>query len=325
MPKGMVEGNKATTSLVGLREMIRELEIGLAALRGKGQDVARLLHLRDRAGVEVERFEQEEGMDLRPERTRLDTVDNIIQRRTPAIMYELRASGGLAAIRQAENPPEERWWWFVDLNYNQQVRRRLIRSSAIFVGIVVLLLAFNYVMDKRFGLTPTQKEARGLASSAESYIMQGNLADAKTDFEKAVAVDPTMGDAQAQLGVLYELDGQTDKAQAAYAAAEAAIQDRVLYLLTLARAYQNVAQLDKALSLCDEALALDPESPHATLTRGGIYEDMGDNVKALDDYERAGSLASARGEDALYVLSRTRMGMLLQRGPNRGPSPASGS
>lgn len=318
MPKGMVEDNKATTSLVGLRDMIRELEVSLADLRGKGSDVAQLLRLRDLVEVEVMRFQQEEGLDMRPERTRLDTVDNIIQRKTPEIMRELRASGGLEALRQAEKPAEDHWWWFIDIGHNERMRRRIIRSTVTIVSIALLVLAFNFVMEKRFGLSPTEKQARGYASSAESYLMQGDLANAKVEYEKALEVNPTMGDAQAQLGVLYELEGQTEKAKAAFAAAEAAFEDRISFLLTLARAYQMVGKANIALRYCEEALTIDAESPQALLTRGGVYEDMSENAKAIEDYQRAADQASARGEDALYVLAKTRMGMLMQRGPGRG-------
>jgi tetratricopeptide (TPR) repeat protein len=183
------------------------------------------------------------------------------------------------------------------------------------IGVAILVLAFNFIMEKRFGLSPIQKEARGLASNADSYLMQNDLANAKAEYEKAVAVDPTMGDAQAQLAVLYEMDGQTEKAKAAFAAAEAAFQDRISYLLTVARAYQMVGKADVALARCEEALAINPESAQALLTRGGVYEDMKENAKAIEDYQRSAELASAQGEDALYVLAKTRMGMLMQRGP----------
>ena len=110
MPKGVVESPGVATTATRLRGQIRELEIGFANLRGRGDAVLDLLKQRDEVGETIERFEAA-GLDMRPERTRIETVDNIISRKAPDISRELARTGGLEGARRQEKPPEERWWW----------------------------------------------------------------------------------------------------------------------------------------------------------------------------------------------------------------------
>lgn len=90
------------------------------------------------------------------------------------------------------------------------------------------------------------------------------------------------------------------------------------YLLALVRAYESVGRLDEAMVRVEESVELAPDLPQVYLMRGGVLEAMNQTSEAIADYEKAADLAQAQGEDALYVLARTRMGMLLQRAPSMG-------
>ena len=323
MPKGMAVDREAITSAVKLRGMIRQLEVGLADLRGQGRAVFELLRLRDRVAEEVASL-REEGVPLRPEETRLETVDGILTRKTSAMVWELRSMGGLAGARRVEKPPEERWWWYLDLYQAERQRKTVLRTAIIIASVVALVLVVNLVLDRFFGLSPQEKAARNYTGVGEQYLARGDVDRAIAEYERGVAVLPSMGDAQVMLGTLYELRGKGDdaqKARAAFSAAEATHTDRVEYLLTRARAYESVGQLDKALARANDALALAPESAQAYLMRGGIYESQGDLSHAYTDYERSAELAQAQGQDTIYVLAKMRLGMLMQRGPGTPPTP----
>jgi len=316
MPKGMGESKEAATAAVKLREMLRELEVGVANLKGKGAAVLDLLKLRDQ--VEAEMAHLAEEMDLRPEKTRLETVDSILTRKTADIMRELRDVGGLVGARHKENPPEERWWWYLDAFLAEKQRKFAIRTTITVVGVLVLLVVVNYVMNRFFGMDPVEKKAYGYVASGEQYMMRGEYDKAIGEYEKAVATLPSVGDAHVALGVLYELKGEKEKAQAAFTAGEATYPNRTDYLLALSRTYQSVNQLDKALEAAQKAIELSPDSAYAYLIRGGVYEALDDIQNALNDYDKASTLAQEQGQDTVYVLAKTRFATLLQRAGARG-------
>ena len=317
MPKGVAPGREATTAAVGLRQMIRELELGAANIKGRGEGVLELLRTRDRAEGEIARL-RKQGMDLRAEMTRLENVDNIFARKAGLIGHELRPVGGLAGARRSEKPPPEHYWWFGDIVLAEKRRKMAIKSTLIIVGILSLLLVANYVLDKFFGLNPVEKQAHSHTTRAEQYLLGGDHANAIAEYEQAVAILPDEGQPQVQLGVLYDLEGRREEAQAAFAAAEAAIGDHPDYLVTLARAYQMAGELESALTAVEEALEADPDLAMGYMTRGGIYESMGEMQKAAADYERTASLAHEQGNDPLYVIAKVRLGMGLQTGPGVG-------
>lgn len=319
MPKGAVESPGVATSATRLREQIRELEVGFANLRGRGDGVFDLLRLRDEVGESIERFEAA-GLDMRPERTRVETVDNIINRRAPEISRELSRMGGLAGARRRVEPPEERWWWYVDLYHAEKQRKSLIRGLITVGSIIAVVLAVNFILDRFFGLDPVEKEARSHMSAGDQYLFGGDYEGAIEEYERAVSIVPTLGDAHVTLAVLYEVAGRPDDAEKALVAAREAYGDDLTYYLALGRAYETVGEHERAMVATEEAIAIDPESPQAYLTRGSIYEATEEFGRALEDYERAGDLAQQRGQDALYVMARTRMAMLMQRGPAFGTS-----
>jgi tetratricopeptide (TPR) repeat protein len=319
MPKGVVESPGVATGATRLREQIRELEIGFANLNGRGDGVLALLKLRDGVEDAVSRLEAS-GLDMRPERTRIETVDNIISRKAPQISHELGRFGGLEGARRRESPPEERWWWYVDLYHADKQRKALIRTLITVGAIIVVVLAINYVMDRYFGLDPVEKEARSHTSVGDQHLFQGEYDDAIAEYERAVAIAPNLGDAHVTLGVLYDLQGRPIESERAFQAAREALGDNLTFYLALGQAYEMVGEHDKGLVAIEKAIAIDPESPQAYLSRGGIYEATEEYGRALEDYELSSSLAQERQQDALYVMARTRMAMLMQRSPAFGSS-----
>ena len=316
MPKGSVQDTRVATNLVTLRDKIRELEVSLANLRGRGKRVVALLKLRDEIDEAMARLGQ--GFDLRPERTRVETIDNILYRKAGAVLLELSASGGLRTAREQAKPPEQRWWWFLDEYVAEKRRRSAIRAITVVLGIAAVLLIGNFAMDRFFGLSPEEKEARVFTLQAEQAIQRGDFDQAIAEYEKALEILPDAADVHLQLGVLYEQEGEETKSEAALRRAEELVGDRARFLTALARMYSDVGLADKALAEVNEAIALNPESAEAFLIRATIHENADEYQLAIDDLDRSADLAQASGQDELYVLARMRLGMLLQRSPGSG-------
>jgi tetratricopeptide (TPR) repeat protein len=206
----------------------------------------------------------------------------------------------------------------VDVALAQRRHKVAIKGVTIALGVLLLLMVSNYLLDKFFGLDPIQKQARLHTTQAERYLLSGDYADAIAEYEQAVAVYPSDGQPRIQLGVLYGMEGRTEEAQAALAAAEAAIGDRADYLVVLSRAYQGLGDPEAAVAAVQEAIELKPDFALAYMIRGGLHEQMGETPKALDDYESAAQLAREQGNDQLYVVARVRLAMGLQRPPSIG-------
>jgi len=96
-----------------LRDKLQRAERAVANLKGMGTEAIALLELLDEAQDLITRLEAK-GMDLRPERTRLITVQNQLRSRAAVLVREVAAAGGLAALRRDRSPGRDRWWWYLD-------------------------------------------------------------------------------------------------------------------------------------------------------------------------------------------------------------------
>ena len=318
MPKGSLDQDVGVaTSLTALRDRLHELEVQASNLRGYGQRIVDVLRLRD--SIEGEMQERvASGYDVRAESTRLQTIDNMLRRQGSLIVTELTGYGGLARTRQEVKPPEAHWWWFLDYEVGERRRKVAIRSTIIVVAVMTVLIVGNFVMNRFFGLDPVEKEARGYATQADQLVMRGDVSEAIPYYEQAVATLPEYGEAHANLAVLYESVGRAADAEREHALARQYLGSEEQYLLTVARAYQGLSNLEAAMARIEQVIAANPDSAEGYLTRGGLYEAMQKTNEAIADFEKAGQLASDQGQDALYVLARTRMAMLLQRSPSMG-------
>lgn len=319
MPKGVVEGpaQRIETGPTQLRDHIRELEIEVAALRRGEGDFLRVLRLRDTVEDEL-RALSAAGIDVRPERTRVESVDNMLSNKASIAARHLVALSPAAEARRKERPPQERWWWYLDSIWAERLRKRIIRFSILFIVIVLLVVGGNYAMNRFSRLSPTEREANQYLASGEQLLYLGDYERAIPEFEKAVALLPDRFDIHLSLGLLYEETGRQAEAQAELARAQELAPDRGTYLTAYARMLTALGRLDEALTAADEAIALKPDSAEAYLMRAGVYEAKNEVEKALADLEKASDLARAQNQNALYVLARTRMGMLLQRAPDLG-------
>jgi tetratricopeptide (TPR) repeat protein len=311
MPKGSLENNRVQTRMEQLREQIRQLEVGVAGLHA--DNVLDMLRLRSQAETTVAE-EEALGRDLRGERTRLATIDNMLERHATRVVTLAARRGGLRAAREQEAPPSGYWWWYLDDTVADRLRHSVVRAGAVIIGVVLVLLLGNYLLNTFFGMSPEEREAYGFTTMAEQMIYVGEYEEAIDRYEQAVEVIPDLPEAWVALAALYDVQGREDDHRAALARAETLVGDPLRLRLLLARQYETVQLLDVALAYAEQALELDPGSAEAHLIRGGIHDSLGNRELALADFEYASELARERGEDALYVLARTRMGMLLQQG-----------
>ena len=298
-----------------LRKLIREAELGVANLKGSGGGATQLLRTLDRIDDLLVELDST-GMDLRPERTRLHTVEGYLKGKGSKVLWQLRRNGGLAAARRAQPslPPRSRWWWYLD-----DIRRRELLGSArkwaitsLIVGVVLVAAYFAY--ERFLAPSPEEQLKQALVLEAESSLSKGEFEASLSQYEAALAVDPKDPELHVWAGVLSERVDQNAKAGGHYAEAQRLLGDRARFLIVRANAHLRTGALNQAAQDAEESMALNPKAAEPHLVLGSVYEARGDVPGAMQEYTLTATLADEAGQDVLHVIAKMRTAMLLQGG-----------
>ncbi len=116
-------------------------------------------------------------------------------------------------------------------------------------------------------------------------------------------------------GVLYEVLGQEQLAEQAYARARELLGNRQEFFTTRGMIYLELDQWEAAQSDSEAALALNPESALAYFILGNAHEAQGQLSEALKAFEQAADLALAQEDNSFYALIKFRLGVLMGSSP----------
>ncbi len=298
-----------------LRRALRAAELALADIRGSGPEGAlTYLRLLDQVEEAIPRLELAFGVDLKPERTRLETLEN--QTRTHAARI-VREAGSTALVRSRDeiSATEEQWWWYLDQSLAEKrqsdLRRWSLRGLVVAGVLLVALLAYNQF------LAPSAEEQAfsTLTSAGEGYLMQGEMEPALAEFEAAAALNPQDIGVRLQLGVVYEQLGRHEEAEEQLARARELAASESDYNASLSLVYFRVAAggaewaIEAAFEKATAAVEADDGSAIAHFALASAYELQGETTLAIEEFELASNLS---GDASLTVLARMRMGMLMQ-------------
>jgi tetratricopeptide (TPR) repeat protein len=308
MPQRVVRGGSGPNSSAVLEERIDALEISLGA--PSETDLARILQERSSLETELASLKLL-GRDVRAERSRLDTLDNAIRSRAAMLVGLADRSGGMAALRAQAQPAQDHWWWWLDGDVAESRRSDARRTIGIVVLAAIVLFVVGFAMD-RLGGSPEEQKAATHSAQGANRISQGDYTGAIEAYEESVTVIDAQPEIWASLAVLYETQGETAKAAAALARAEELVADTAALESVLARSYELVRDCEAALQHGERAVAADQAFPQAYLARGSALECLEQWEPALADYQRAADLALEQDQDGVYVLAKTRLGMLVQ-------------
>jgi len=303
---------RTRTQIDTLRDNLTGLERNLPALGGMGGRAVELLHRLDTVYDDMARLQKQE-IDLRPEQTRLESIEERLRGdRASVLVKEVARSVGWEAARSTVTPERERWWWYLDKELARR-RRSTLQRWLVRGGIILLALALLVGAYRRF-LAPSPETERRIAlvQRAEQYVERGDLNQAIASYEEAAAVDPNDPEAQLWLGVLYSQVGQQEAAMEAFRAARRASSSMLNYFLLRSRVYLRMGMLDEAASDVLAALALDPQSSQALFLLGDVLEQQGNYGEAMAVFYKVSLEAQ---DPALQVLAKVRYGMLLEAGP----------
>src|SRR5262249_2235287 len=137
------------------------------------------------------------------------------------------------------------------------------------------------------------------------YSIQDNWADARREFEAAIAIDPAYMEAYDGLGFAMEALGDDAAATANYRKAIELCEARHA---SFASPYVNMSALlnrtsdyTSALDFARKALAANPQSDRALFQMGKAYQQLDDLKAAADALQRAIEL-NPRSSSYFYVL-----------------------
>lgn len=303
--------SRASSPANELRDALKVAEDQL--VKPSAAQVEPLLRLFDKIEELFETLNATE-LDLRPEESRWESLQNRLLSKPKLITSPANSVGGLPKLR-SQNQPATSYWWHLDATVrdrrNRSLRRSLITASTI---IGLLLLAYG-IMTIFFPPSPEALVVLEATNSIEDDLAIGDWATARQKVE--LALDAAPGESELWLWdvVLSEQLGDDERALASLDRAREFVNNETALLAALANTRIRVGNLDGAELAANDALEIDPGSAHATFILANVAEARGNVRDAITLFEQASDFATAADDAQLAVISRMRMGTLMQTAP----------
>ena len=304
--------NKKMT-LTELRDMVEQYKKYLINIDEFSNDILKILILRDDIKMLSARLERR-GTDLLVEKSRLDSLDQIIKDKAKPIFRSLTDSIAPLPYREERKIPRSHWWWYLDELIKER-RSLRIRRWAMRGAIAAGILAATYVIMTR--VIPKPQPATIYQEEGSKLYQEGRIDEAIQAYKKALKHNPEDGSTHLMLGVLYEDKNAIEKAVHYFKAGESLYPHKIDFYNARGMVYFQGGKLEKAASDVKEALKIDPKNPLSHFLSGNIYEAEGRFAEAVTQYQIVSNMKDAPAQ--LVVMARFKMGMMMQRAPLRSP------
>ncbi len=296
-----------------LRALLTIGEKRVANLWSSGDSALSLLKELDRIAALWPVLEAQ-GMDLRPEAGRWETLRAAVDRRAADIVADLRTFGGIGKMRLEIHPEGTvAPWWHLDrvVRTNRQQR---IRHAGLILGGLALLFAVLYVgLRLFFPVDPKVAEAGRRIGAGDQLIRgQADFVGALAEFEQAAKLTPDDPEAVLRVGVIREKIGAAT-AEEMYARARSLTPDDVVFRQMRASVYLTFGMLEQAEVDLEAALAVKPEDPITWYELASVYEIRGQVGEAIAALEKVDLLATEANLVEMSATARIRRGMLMQQ------------
>lgn len=253
-----------------------------------------------------------EGTDLRPERGRLDTVQERIESRAPQLVALLGGVNAFVTLRGAVSGDASQPAWQLDKRLAERTTRR-VRTLVLSLATVACIALGGFLLrDVLFPPDPVGQAVNG----AQRALAAGDaLPAAIAQIDAGLVITPASATLHNWRGVLLTLNNSP-------AADEAFTRSRDLqsekdFLLERAAIWVQLNEGDRAITDSTALIVLFPEMAEAYYVRASGYEIKDDVEKAIADLDKTAALAEAQGNSALFATARVRNGTLMQRAINR--------
>ena len=305
-----------------LRELLSVAEKRVAGARNSGESALELLKGLDRITVLWPLLEVQ-GMDLRPEAGRWETLRASVNRRAGDILAALRSLGGIERLRLQVHPGGVAApWWRLDEYVRANKRRQMRKAGFILGGLAVLGAGLYFGLRLLFPVDPKVAEASRLTGSGERMIQgQADFRGALAEFEQAAELTPDDPEVWLRVGVVQEKIGDP-AALNAYDRARALIVEEVQFWQMRASVYLLFDMVDQADHDLQAALAARADDPLTWYQLATVNEMRGEIGAAIAALEKADQYSSASGNTEMNAFARYRRGVLIQRHGVQPQAPA---
>lgn len=280
-----------------------------------GTNVETFLVLLDEIEAALQALE-DEGVDVRPERTRQESILNRLEMEPQRVVGAARRAGGLAKLRQA-HPPAQGFWWHLDQVVRERQRRFLTRLLTILAGLALVGIGGYWLLMRLFPPDPHAVLMSEVTSDLQELAIQEDWQAALARIEAAKAqLDREDPELYVWESAVAERLGDTARAQTAL---ERAFQltppeDHWNLWVTVGNVRLVVGDVAGAQAAAEQAQALAPDQALVYYLLGNVAEADRRYQEAIRYYEQAFELAQDT-DPQLAAMSRVRLGFLLQALP----------
>lgn len=311
-----------------LREDLDEAE--RLVVRVTSENVESFLKLLDRIDAQLTLLSADDGLDLRPERTRQGSLLSRIENNPQPIAAAAGRAGGMAKLR-AQNPNAEGFWWRLDAAVAAQRRSAARRFTLTIGGVILFFAAVYFGVNTFFPPDPDALVINDATNRLPDLAIEGRWEEALLLVEQSQS-QLSVPDVELLIweGVITESLGMQERSVQALDQARNLVEadSEDLYWVTLGNTRVLAGDLEGAQVAAETALSLDPEEGQAYFLLGNVAESRGDILGAVENYERTFEYSS-ESNPQLAVIARVRLGTLLQSGagflptdtPPQTPSP----
>jgi len=119
------------------------------------------------------------------------------------------------------------------------------------------------------------------------FKVLGEHQKAKDCYEKAIEINPNYSDAHNNLGMIFKELGENQKAKSYYEKAIEIDPNHSQALNNLGVIFKELGEFEKALNYVEKAIKINPNYTNSYYNLGTIFQDLGEKQKAKSYYEKA--------------------------------------
>ncbi|MAT42697.1 MAG: hypothetical protein CL609_10170 [Anaerolineaceae bacterium] len=303
---------KTSSNEKTLDQTLDELDSLIGKLDGKNKEVSiQILGLMDKVHNQFSdqiKFDHEG----KPQNPQLGYLYKQIRKQASVIVKAVGGDSWFKTQRKNTSFPETAWWWNLDVYLAQKRKRSLLNMARGFIIFAVIVAGIIFAYQKWFAPPPEVRARLGFENQASLAIEDGRYEDAIKAVDEALIYGPQQYSLWIQKGMLLLKLGELDAAQKSFDQALALGIDMERYYIERVYNAMQIGLIDLAQEDINQLLKVNPESAEAYLFRGQILESQGDNVGAIQAYEKASQYAEQQEKIELMTTIRMRLGMLMQ-------------
>jgi hypothetical protein len=307
-----VQPRNPQTKAEELRVCMKKLDMLIGRLSELSpEDALEILSLFDQVNKGMEAL-GESGMNLDSELGQADTLTTRFYKEQALFIRRIGGSRKLLDARTIRQPSADLWWWFVDDSLAKdrlQIIYRMVRNFGVLV--VVLIIAF-VIYKNFFAPDPNIQASYGHRQGGEIALIDGRLEDALYEVQQALFFTPDDPDLYVLQGVIQGAMERPEEAKSSFDIAIKTYTQEDYFYNQRTILYLMMDEPERALSDCETAIQINPNSAVSFLNRGQAFELLGDIQSAIDSYTTADEIAQRTENIQLQAIIRVNLGYALQ-------------